>query len=259
MPSDSRIHICRGSCRCFRPRNDRARIAARILHGDRFGHPSGLRREDDGFYWMWKEGFTGVVVCGRVKGTLRIALRNSGAEQTMVRRRWANSGKLGTIVRRYAAIHHREKDRSKSFCEFIHIATRRADSFDAQRENRRCRWIACRTRAMFLRKDTRVRVRPFKLISMHREQHVYARTIRSRQALCTRAHYPSWCIVFGKRNVIYCNRPRRDCLVRRTSMNERFSTPFVSLWNCRRLIGNLSKLFLRWIRINNELKGERES
>lgn len=37
-----------------------------------------LRREDDEFYWMWKEGFTHeVVVCGRVKGTLRIALRNA--------------------------------------------------------------------------------------------------------------------------------------------------------------------------------------
>lgn len=31
----------------------------RILHGDRLGHPSGLRREDDGFYWMWKEGVQG--------------------------------------------------------------------------------------------------------------------------------------------------------------------------------------------------------
>lgn len=30
------------------------RARARILHGDRLGHPSGLRREDDGFYWMWK-------------------------------------------------------------------------------------------------------------------------------------------------------------------------------------------------------------
>lgn len=39
------------------------RASLRILHGDRPGHPSGLRREDDGFYWMWKEGFTGVAVC----------------------------------------------------------------------------------------------------------------------------------------------------------------------------------------------------
>lgn len=40
--------------------------------------PATFDVEDDEFHWMWKEGFTHeVVVCSRVKGTLRIALRNA--------------------------------------------------------------------------------------------------------------------------------------------------------------------------------------
>jgi len=35
------------------------RASRRIPHDDRLGHPSGLRREDNGFYRMWKEEFRG--------------------------------------------------------------------------------------------------------------------------------------------------------------------------------------------------------
>lgn len=81
---------------------------------------------------------------------------------------------------------------------------------------------------MFLRKDTRVHVRLVKSISMHREQRVYARRSDRRKHF---AHARIICLgaLSLEDDAIYRNRPRRDCLVRRTSMNERVTAPLVSL------------------------------
>lgn len=80
---------------------------------------------------------------------------------------------------------------------------------------------------MFLRKDTRVRVCRFKSISMHREQRVYTRQ-SDRGKYFAHARIIRLGALSSEDDAIYRNRPRRDCLVRRMSMNERVATPLVS-------------------------------
>lgn len=65
--------------------------------------PATFDVEDDEFYWMWKEGFAHeVVVCSRVKGTLRIALRNAARRAEYDRLDIRTRENSPTIVRRYA-------------------------------------------------------------------------------------------------------------------------------------------------------------
>jgi len=82
------------------------------------------------------------------------------------------------------------------------------------------------THAMFLRKE-RVRVRLFKSISTHREQRVYARQ-SDRGKHFAHARIIRLGALSSEDDAIYRNRPRRDCSMGRTSMNELIATPFVS-------------------------------
>lgn len=146
------------------PPTQRSYASPRILHGDRPGHPSGLRREDDGFYWMWKERFKGSPVCAAIRKrnvTNRryvTAVRcgreaTSGMRGDIVELEANLSGNSPEIVGRYARFII--ANLSRSFCEFIFdIAEERAHS--AQRSSYTDALMrSTDTLTVFLRKDAK--------------------------------------------------------------------------------------------------------
>jgi len=180
------------------------RASRRILHGDRLGHPSDLRREDDGFYWMWKGGFThGVVVCGRVKGTLRIALRNGTIvtidELVKICRRSSEARFIISLVREviiswiFFTASPRNELTPGPICEESRISLNSL-SRDAPTQRRACVSVSPSQSACI---NVRITDRS------DRKHFAHASIIRL-GALSSEDD-----------DVIYRNRPRRDCSVRR--------------------------------------------